>query len=126
METYSKVITELGLPAGLLLLLLLAVAYALYQGARWFGGRVDRVGAFIGPLLVRLVESTEANSRTSEATLQMMNTLNQTIAWNHDRTMELCGELRCGVEKLAEGQNRLGERVGELERRFDHDTDDAA
>lgn len=125
MDAYTKVISELGLPAGLLLLLLLAAGLAIAKAARWAGQRVDRAAAFIGPLVVRLVEATEANSRTAEATLGMMHTLNQTIAWNHDRVMELTGTINKGVDQLAAGQAHLGERVADIERRLEAN-DDAA
>ena len=113
MDPYTDVITKLGLPAGLLLLLLLALGLALREFAKWAGQRIDKAAAFLAPLAVRLVDATESNSRTSEATLQMMNTLNTTIAWNHDRMMELTGELRSGVIHLSD-------RVHDMERRFDH------
>lgn len=125
MDAYTDIITKLGLPAGLLLLLLLAGGFAIARVARWGGDRVDRAAAFLAPLCVRLVEATEANSRTSEATLQMMHTLNQTIAWNHDRMMELTGELKHGLDAVAAGQMRLDDRVHDLERRLESD-DDAA
>lgn len=120
MEPYTDVVTKLGLPAGLLLLLLVALGLAIAKVARWGGERVDRAGAFLAPLFVRLVDATEANSRTSEATLQMMHTLNQTIAWNHDRMMELTNQIQSGVVQLGRGQEQLGDRVLDLERRLDH------
>lgn len=125
MDAYADLITKLGLPVGLLLLLLMALGLAIAKVTRWGGDRVDRAAAFLAPLCVRLVEATEANSRTSEATLQMMHTLNQTIAWNHDRMMELTNTIGKGVDHLADGQRTLSERVYDIERRLEAN-DDAA
>lgn len=110
---FTAYVDKLGVPLTLCAGLCWALWKLVHELGAWLGVRVVKLEAFLAPLVIRLVDATEANSRSSEATLAMLSTLNQTIAWNHDQTTELFAVFKQAHEHAVTRVTVLEERVNQ-------------
>jgi hypothetical protein len=100
---WIAVAQQLGIPTGFGAAILFGAWHAANKG-----------GAFLAPLVVRLVEATEKTAVKVEANSHQLATIHTTAEWSHEKLMEVATDAAQDARRAATAAEQAVSHTGQL------------